>query len=82
MEYELLGKMNRLASEKYEHMADFTAGLAVFAESLREKEESLRPLAGQIGGLEQQLNELEALVVDLDEYSKRLENRVKKYVFS
>ena len=44
--------------------------------------ESLRPLAGQIGGLEQQLNELEALVVDLDEYSKRLENRVKKYVFS
>ena len=82
MEYELLGKMNRLASEKYEHMADFTAGLAVFAESLREKEESLRPLAGQIGGLEQQLSELEALVVDLDEYSKRLENRVKKYVFS
>ncbi|QDZ24993.1 putative lysosome-related organelles biogenesis complex 1 protein [Chloropicon primus] len=82
MEYELLGKMNKVASEKYNHMADFTAGLSVFVESLREKEESLQPLASQIDGLENQLNELESLVLQLDEYSKRLENRVKKYVFS
>ena len=82
MEYQLLGKMNKLATEKYNHMADFTAGLAVFVESLREKEESLGPLASQIDELESQLGELEQIVLQLDAYSRRLENRVKKYVFS
>lgn len=82
MEYNLLGKMNKTAAEKYSHMADFTAGLAVFVESLRDKEESLGPLASQIDDLESQLEELENLVAQLDEYSKRLENRIKKYVFS
>ena len=82
MEYQLLGKMNKMACIKYNEMADFTAGLAVFVESLRDKEESLRPLANQIDGLERQLDELESLVQQLDEYSRRLENRAKKYVFS
>jgi GMP synthase-like glutamine amidotransferase len=82
MEYQLLGKMNKLATEKYNHLADFTAGLAVFVESLREKEESLGPLASQIEELENQLGQLEQVVMQLDAYSRRLENRVKKYVFS
>lgn len=71
----ILVPKNKVASEKYGHMADFTSGLAIFVESLREKEESLVPLATQIDGLEGQLDELEAIVQQLDEYSKRLENR-------
>ena len=77
MEYQLLGRMNRLAADKYADMADFAAGLGVFVESLRGKERALAPLGKHIDGLESQIEALEAVVDRLDKYAARLETRVR-----
>merc|ERR1712224_1122076 len=43
LEYQLLAKMNKVASDNYQNMADFAQGVAVFVESLKAKHTELLP---------------------------------------
>jgi len=76
-EYELLERMNLRVATEYENQADFAAGLRVFVERLKQKNDSFGDYLLQIDEIDQEVTELEALVSTLDNYTSNLEAKVK-----
>ena len=77
LEYQVLARMNKVASENYSNMADFASGIAVFVDSLKKKNASLIPVAEKIDEMESQVDQMEAIVQQLDIYSRNLETRAR-----
>jgi len=75
-EYSLLSALNDAAAGQYGHMADFTAGLGVFASALAAKDSAFTPFLATIDAIDAQVGELETVVSTLDGYTRRLEVRV------
>ena len=76
-EYALLRHMNDAAATNYAHLADVASGLTVFADALAAKDASLAPYLHMIDAIDSQVGELEAVVSTLDNYTRRLESRVR-----
>jgi hypothetical protein len=76
-EYALLRHMNDAAATNYAHLADVASGLTVFADALAAKDASLAPYLQMIDAIDTQVGELEAVVSTLDNYTRRLEARVR-----
>merc|ERR1712182_43953 len=72
LEYQLLAKMNKVASDNYQNMADFAQGVAVFVESL--------PAVERIDEMESEVAQMEAIVQQIDTFSKSLESRVNRVI--
>merc|ERR1719262_1729388 len=73
LEYQLLAKMNKVASDNYQNMADFAQGVAVFVESLKAKHTELLPAVERIDEMESEVSQMEAIVQQIDTFSKSLE---------
>ena len=69
--------MNDAAATNYAHLADVASGLTVFADALAAKDASLAPYLQMIDAIDTQVGELEAVVSTLDNYTRRLEARVR-----
>lgn len=69
--------MNLRVATEYENQADFAAGLRVFVERLKQKNDSFGDYLLQIDEIDQEVTELEALVSTLDNYTSNLEAKVK-----
>merc|ERR1712118_276777 len=76
--YQLLAKMNKVASDNYQNMADFAQGVAVFVESLKAKHTELLPAVERIDEMESEVAQMEAIVQQIDTFSKSLESRVNR----
>lgn len=76
-EYELLERMNLRVATEYDNQADFAAGLRVFVERLKQKNDSFGDYLLQIDEIDQEVTELEALVSTLDNYTSNLEAKIK-----
>ena len=75
-DYELVGRMNAMAAQKYNEMADFTAQLSQFASSIAIKMNKFTQYEGVVTEMEQQLFDLEAIVTQLDSHTSRLEAKI------
>lgn len=73
----MLERMNLRVATEYENQADFAAGLRVFVEKLKQKNDSFGDYLLQIDEIDQEVTELEALVSTLDNYTSNLEVKVK-----
>ena len=82
LEYQLLAKMNKVASDNYQNMADFAQGVAVFVESLKAKHTELLPAVERIDEMESEVAQMEAIVQQIDTFSKSLESRVNRVIAS
>merc|ERR1711977_37488 len=82
LEYQLLAKMNKVASDNYQNMADFAQGVAVFVESLKAKHTELLPAVERIDEMESEVSQMEAIVQQIDTFSKSLESRVNRVIAS
>ena len=80
LEYQLLAKMNKVASDNYQNMADFAQGVAVFVESLKAKHTELLPAVERIDEMESEVAQMEAIVQQIDNFSKSLESRVNRVI--
>lgn len=69
--------MNLRVATEYDNQADFAAGLRVFVERLKQKNDSFGDYLLQIDEIDQEVTELEALVSTLDNYTSNLEAKVK-----
>eukprot|EP00898_Chlorokybus_atmophyticus_P000799 jgi/Chlat1/171/Chrsp1S03243 len=78
-ELQLLEDMNNIAAKKYEDLGDFAAGLSVFFNKLRQKNDAFRPYLQQIDEIDQQVVDLEAVVSTLDLYTRRLEENLRHF---
>ncbi|KAH9547835.1 hypothetical protein CY35_11G057100 [Sphagnum magellanicum] len=76
-EYKLLEKMNLRVASEYDHQADFAAGLRVFVERLKQKNNNFAHYLQQIDEIDQEVTELEAVVSTLDNYTSNLEAKIK-----
>ena len=56
------------------------AGLGVFMNSLRQKDESLAPYLKQLNDIDMQVAELESVVAALDKHTGSLEGRFRRLV--
>ena len=82
LEYQLLAKMNKVASDNFQNMADFAQGVAVFVESLKAKHTELLPAVERIDEMESEVSQMEAIVKQIDTFSKSLESRVNRVIAS
>uniref|UniRef100_A0A0D6R776 Biogenesis of lysosome-related organelles complex 1 subunit 2 n=1 Tax=Araucaria cunninghamii TaxID=56994 RepID=A0A0D6R776_ARACU len=73
---ELIEKMNLRTADEYNNFGDIAAGLCVFVEQLKMKNESFHEYIQQIDEIDQQVTELEAVISMLDKYSYTLESKV------
>merc|ERR1712224_184054 len=80
LEYQLLAKMNKVASDNYQNTADFAQGVAVFVESLKAKHTELLPAVERIDEMESEVAQMEAIVQQIDNFSKSLESRVNRVI--
>mmetsp|Transcript_17407 Transcript_17407/g.67622 ORF Transcript_17407/g.67622 Transcript_17407/m.67622 type:complete len:143 (-) Transcript_17407:38-466(-) len=76
-EYRLLERMNRVTAGKYCEMADTSGGLVEFMGELRNKYATFEPFLEKIEQVEEGVIALEQTVRQLDEYSRRLEQKFK-----
>eukprot|EP01115_Flamella_aegyptia_P000864 TRINITY_DN112943_c0_g1_i1.p1 TRINITY_DN112943_c0_g1~~TRINITY_DN112943_c0_g1_i1.p1 ORF type:complete len:134 (+),score=24.47 TRINITY_DN112943_c0_g1_i1:98-499(+) len=76
-DYELLEKMNLQTANKYKNMADTTSHLITFMDDLKQKYENFQPYLERIDQIEQGIETLENTVLQLDAYSKKLEQQFK-----
>lgn len=76
-EYELLRKLNGLATEKYEVMADKTETLASTMHALQEKYHQMAPFLAHVDQLDANIGHLEVVCKQLDDYTKTLETQFK-----
>ncbi|KYR00965.1 biogenesis of lysosome-related organelles complex-1 [Tieghemostelium lacteum] len=76
-DYNLLIQMNNITSAKYHDMTEVTKGLSLFMGDLKVKYEEFQPYLDKINELDKNLGNLEKTVQLLDEYTKRLENKIK-----
>merc|ERR1712094_76683 len=82
LEYQLLAEMNKVASDNYQNMADFAQGVAVFVDSLKAKHTELLPAVERIDEMESEVSQMEAIVQQIDTFSKSLESRVNRVIAS
>eukprot|EP00697_Spironema_sp_BW2_P017626 gnl/Spiro4/9387_TR4956_c0_g1_i1.p1 gnl/Spiro4/9387_TR4956_c0_g1~~gnl/Spiro4/9387_TR4956_c0_g1_i1.p1 ORF type:complete len:114 (+),score=20.04 gnl/Spiro4/9387_TR4956_c0_g1_i1:54-395(+) len=74
-DYELLEKMNRIATEKYKEMAGFAGSMSAFMDNVEEKHQELNLHLAQIDEVLAGVSELERVVAALDDYTRDLEKR-------
>merc|ERR1712137_386709 len=77
-DYVLLERMNAVTTEKYSKMSLSAENLTTFMSQLKERYQSYRPFLEKIDQIEAGVQSLEDTVMQLDEYSKRLENKYKQ----
>ena len=77
-EFAVLGKLNAHASEKYKELGETVAGLGVFADSLKRKDEKTAPLFVELDVVELNLDVLEQTADILEAEADRLELRAKE----
>lgn len=75
--YRCLQEMNLAGVERYRSAADLAAALNVSMKELSEKHAVLHPLLLQVRDIETHVGELERVVLQLNEYTKRLEHRYR-----
>jgi biogenesis of lysosome-related organelles complex 1 subunit 2 len=76
-EFKLLENLNLRVASEYDHQADFAAGLRVFVERLKQKNNNFAHYLQQIDEIDQEVTELEAVVSTLDNYTSNLEAKIK-----
>eukprot|EP00824_Muranothrix_gubernata_P014618 TRINITY_DN3029_c0_g1_i3.p1 TRINITY_DN3029_c0_g1~~TRINITY_DN3029_c0_g1_i3.p1 ORF type:complete len:158 (+),score=18.81 TRINITY_DN3029_c0_g1_i3:22-474(+) len=81
-DYLLLERMNRVATQKYNEMADYAEGLGTFIAIMQAKYDSLRPYLDQIDEIDARVTQLEQVVNLLNDYTKRLEQRFKSLQYT
>lgn len=69
--------MNVRVGEEYEGFRDLASGLRVFVEQLKGKSGSFDEYVQQIGDIEKQVTEFEAVISLLDKYVSLLESKVQ-----
>ncbi len=77
-EFGLLERLNHLAAAKYSELADTASGLESFLESAKAKYGELACFLGEIDDIHASVGALEAVVAQLDAYTKRLEARARE----
>ena len=77
-EIGLLGRLNAAAAEKYASFGETTAGLGVFVDSLRRKDESVAPHLAELEVVEARVGDLERMVATLDAHATAVEERMRK----
>ncbi|KAH7332054.1 hypothetical protein KP509_20G066000 [Ceratopteris richardii] len=75
---ELLEKMNIRTADEYNEFGDFAAGLRVFVERLKLKNDSLQQFTEQIDRIEQEVSELEGAVAFLNSHTLAVESKLHK----
>ncbi|KAF2070081.1 hypothetical protein CYY_008607 [Polysphondylium violaceum] len=76
-DYNLLIQMNNVTAAKYQDMTNQTKGLSLFMSDLKSKYEEFQPYLDKISDLDKNVTDLEKTVLLLDEYTKRLETKIK-----
>jgi len=76
-DYKLLEIMNKTATEQYKEMNRLAQGFVTQMQDLDQKYEELRPYSAQIDQVEASVTELEKVVEQLQQYTKRLEDKFK-----
>lgn len=75
---ELLERMNLRTAEEYNEFGDFAAGLRVFVERLKLKNDSFQQYIQQIDEIEQEVLELEGTVSMLNDHTGALEAKLRR----
>ncbi|GAM20481.1 hypothetical protein SAMD00019534_036560 [Acytostelium subglobosum LB1] len=76
-DYNLLIQMNDVTSAKYKDMHEITKGLTLYMGDLKQKYEEFMPYLDKIDELDKNVGDLEKTVQLIDEYTKRLETKIK-----
>ncbi|EFA77587.1 biogenesis of lysosome-related organelles complex-1 [Heterostelium album PN500] len=76
-DYNLLVQMNSVTASKYKDMTDMTKGLTLYMNDLKLKYEEFLPYLEKIDDLDKNVGDLEKTVQLIDEYTKRLESKIK-----
>eukprot|EP01133_Synstelium_polycarpum_P015629 gene15629-18569_t len=76
-DYNLLTQMNNVTASKYHDMTEITKGLTMFMSDLKIKYEEFQPYLEKINELDKNVGDLEKTVQLIDEYTRRLENKIK-----
>ncbi|KAH9519779.1 biogenesis of lysosome- organelles complex 1 subunit 2 [Bulinus truncatus] len=76
-DYKLLEKMNQITMNKYSEMKQIALGVSGALKDLNDKYNSLQPYLEQIDQIEESVVALEQVAYNLDQYSKKLENKFK-----
>ncbi|CAH1759297.1 2235_t:CDS:2 [Entrophospora sp. SA101] len=77
-DYRLLENMNILTKERYNEMSFMAQNLVVEMSKLQEIYSDFEPYVKQIDEISEQVDFLEKVTNELDDYSKELESRLKK----
>ncbi|KAK9766821.1 hypothetical protein K7432_003812 [Basidiobolus ranarum] len=77
-DYKLLETFNNLTKEKYQEMSDDAKGLINEVTKLQNSYSNFSPYIAQIDDISRQVEFLEQVTLELDEYSKQLEYKFKK----
>lgn len=75
---ELLERMNLRTAAEYNEFGDFAAGLRVFVERLKLKNDSFQQYIQQIDEIEQEVLELEGIVSMLNDHTCALEAKLRR----
>eukprot|EP00250_Pteridium_aquilinum_P000777 c10942_g1_i1 orf=545-1006(-) len=75
---ELLERMNLRTADEYNEFGDFAAGLRVFVERLKLKNDSFQQFSQQIDEIENEISELEGAVSILNNHTGALEAKLRK----
>eukprot|EP01089_Gocevia_fonbrunei_P020131 TRINITY_DN7392_c0_g1_i1.p1 TRINITY_DN7392_c0_g1~~TRINITY_DN7392_c0_g1_i1.p1 ORF type:complete len:165 (+),score=39.42 TRINITY_DN7392_c0_g1_i1:39-533(+) len=77
-DYKLLEKMNQRTKVKYAGMTHTTVEMTEFMKTMQQKYESFTPHLQQIDEIDQNVAELEKVVMMLDAYTLKLEDKFKQ----
>lgn len=69
--------MNLRTASEYDNFGDFAAGLRIFVERLKRKNDTFNQYLQEMDGIDHQVTELEALVSTLDNYTNTLHTQIK-----
>ncbi|KAJ3288402.1 biogenesis of lysosome- organelles complex 1 subunit 2 [Blyttiomyces sp. JEL0837] len=81
-DYKLLEGLNHMARERYAEVGEMVAGMVGEMEELQAIYEDIEPYVHQVSELEKQVLSLEAVATELDDYTRRLEETVKKRILA
>ncbi|XP_065185261.1 biogenesis of lysosome-related organelles complex 1 subunit 2-like [Sycon ciliatum] len=77
-EYLLLEKLNKMTTAKYSDMSSLSRDLTGMMDELNEKYRNLQPYLDQIDQLDESVGALEKSAYQLDNYSKKLEAKLRQ----
>ncbi|RIA98555.1 biogenesis of lysosome-related organelles complex-1 subunit 2-domain-containing protein [Glomus cerebriforme] len=77
-DYKLLETMNKVTRDRYKEMSGMAQNLVVEMAKLQKIYSHFEPYVRQIDEICEQVDFLEKVAIELDEYSKELESRLKK----